>query len=51
VDRQMGGKLCHSGKNINCGCVEGRVLSNIFGPERVAVIGDCTKLHNDEVHD
>jgi len=44
VDRQMGVKLRHSG------CVEGRVLCKIFGPEREEVIGDCIKLHNDEVH-
>ena len=31
--------------------MEGRVLSNIFGLEREEVIGDCIKLHNDEVHD
>jgi hypothetical protein len=29
----------------------GRVLSNIFGPERKEVIGEYIKLHNDEVHD
>lgn len=31
--------------------MEGRVLCNIFGHEREQVIGDCIKLHNDEVHD
>jgi len=31
--------------------VESRVLSYIFGAEREEIIGDCIKLHNDEVHD
>ena len=36
-DRQMGVNLCHSWKNFNCGCVEGLLLINIFGPEREEV--------------
>jgi hypothetical protein len=29
---------------------ENRVLSRIFGPKRVEVIGDWRKLHNEELH-
>jgi hypothetical protein len=29
---------------------ENRVLRRIFGPKRDEVIGDCRKLHNEELH-
>jgi hypothetical protein len=29
---------------------ENRVLRRIFGPKRDEVTGECTKLHNEELH-
>jgi len=31
--------------------VENRVLKRIFGPKRSEVIGECRRLHNEELHD
>jgi hypothetical protein len=33
------------------GVFENRVLRRIFGPKRDQVIGEWTKLHNNELHD
>jgi hypothetical protein len=30
---------------------ENKVLSRIFGPKRDEVMGESTKLHNEELHD
>jgi hypothetical protein len=30
---------------------ENRVLRGIFGPKRDEVIGECRKLHNEEIND
>jgi hypothetical protein len=30
---------------------ENRVLRQIFGPKRDEVIGDCRRLHNEEIND